>query len=57
MKGLGDIPKPFMLVGPNVGSLFHVCTHYPECKGRILIHKQEHIITFADRDIEWLMRF
>jgi ssDNA-binding Zn-finger/Zn-ribbon topoisomerase 1 len=43
--------------GPNVGSPFRVCTRYPECKGRILIRKQEDIISLADRDIEWLIRF
>jgi ssDNA-binding Zn-finger/Zn-ribbon topoisomerase 1 len=43
--------------GPNVGNPFYVCTRYPECKGRILIRKQEDIISLADRDIEWLIRF
>ena len=43
--------------GPNVGSPFHVCTRYPECKGRIPVRKQEDIMSLADRDIEWFIRF
>ena len=43
--------------GPNAGLSFYVCTRYPECKGRIPVRKQEDIISLADRDIEWLIRF
>jgi ssDNA-binding Zn-finger/Zn-ribbon topoisomerase 1 len=27
--------------GPNAGKFFHICTHYPECSGKILIRGEK----------------
>ena len=32
--------------GPNAGQSFHVCSHYPECKGKVKVTEEEDVDGF-----------